>query len=320
MPIQKASPEMQSFPGKRRISGSDAGELEKLGNLGFPAEGHDVDALAIGLALADNARGNFYTRDSGLGLFLVSLKFGDKLVGDMDSGDVLVHELTHSGVLRDDDTDLNRLTELLCLLHELDELLGLKHCLSLEVLSACHDLALHLDELSINGIAARGNNSALGEGRSIAVESIAAEVKALFELGCGIKQRHGVKVKDRLGLRVITELGVVAGEGKDVVNAKHGGAQKIGLQGDAVTIAAGHLENGVESGVLEDLAGSEGTETHNGGLVIRNVDGVDAAEVSLGFLNQIINVYSLRRADFCGNRKYTIVEIFSNFHYSPLLD
>ena len=55
----------------------EASLLEKRGDLGFPAEGHDVNALAVGLALADDARGNFHTRDTGLGLFLVGLKLGE---------------------------------------------------------------------------------------------------------------------------------------------------------------------------------------------------------------------------------------------------
>ena len=51
-----------------------------------------------------------------------------------------------------------------------------------------------------------------------------------------MQQRHGVQIEDGLGLRMVTQLGVVAGEAQNVVNAKHGGAQQVRLQGDAVAL------------------------------------------------------------------------------------
>ena len=134
----------------------DAGQLQQLGNLGFPAQSHDVHTLAVGLALLDDLSGDLHTGDTGLGALLVSSQSVDHVLGHMDTGHIVVHELGHACGLGNDDTQLDGLAELLSLLSELDELLGIEHSLGLEVLSTGHDLALHLSQLSVHAVGAGG--------------------------------------------------------------------------------------------------------------------------------------------------------------------
>ncbi len=91
-----------------------------------------------------------------------------------------------------------------------------------------------------------------------------------------MEQRNGVKVKNRLGLGVVTQCGVVAGEAQNIINAKQSGAEYVGLQCDAVPVAAGKLVNSVESVILKHLAGSQGTKAHDRGLIVGYVNCVNS--------------------------------------------
>ena len=49
------------------------------------------------------------------------------------------------------------------------------------------------------------------------------------------------------------QLGVVARQAQDVVDAQHGRAQQVRLQSDAVAVAAGQLEDRGKARVLQNL-------------------------------------------------------------------
>lgn len=57
-------------------------------------------------------------------------------------------------------------------------------------------------------------------------------------------------------------------------------------------------------------------EAHDGGLVVSNVDKMDAGEVLLRFLYHAVNMNSFGRADLGRNHKLTVVKQFSNSHNS----
>ena len=131
-----------------------------------------------------------------------------------------------------------------------------------------------------------------------------------------MEQGHGIQVEHGLGLGMVAHLGVVAGEAQDVVNAQHSGTQKVRLQGDAVPVPAGQLEDGVQAGILQHLAGSQRTQAHNRGLVIGDVDEVDAGEILLGLLYHAVDMNSFGRADLGSNDKLTVIKQFRNSHNS----
>ena len=62
------------------------------------------------------------------------------------------------------------------------------------------------------------------------------------------------------------------------------GAEDVGLHGQPVTVAAGHLHDGLEAVLLGLVAGGHGADAHDGGLVVGDVDGVDVALEDLGLL------------------------------------
>ena len=116
--------------------------------------------------------------------------------------------------------------------------------------------------------------------------------------------------------QTVAQLGVVAGEAENVVNAQHGGAQQVGLQRNAVAVAAGQLENGVQARILQHLAGGKAAQTHDGGLVVGYVDEVDAGEVLLSLFDHAVDVDSLGRTNLGRNYKFPVLKQFRNFHIS----
>ena len=140
----------------------------------------------------------------------------------MDTGYIVVHELHHACRLGNDDSQLYGLSELFCLLHEFDEFLRLKDSLSLEILGACCYLSLHLCKLRVHRIAAGRYNGSLRELGRLAYQLVSAQILAFFQLRHCMKQRNGIQIEYRLCLGMITQLGVVACQAENVVNAEHG--------------------------------------------------------------------------------------------------
>ena len=114
---------------------------------------------------------------------------------------------------------------------------------------------------------------------------------------------------------MIAHGGMVTGETQDVVNAQHGSAQQFGLQCDPVPVTAGQLQDGGQAGILQCHTGRQAAHTHDGGLVVRHIHSGDAAQILSCFLNQMINVDTLGRANFCGHNKLTVIKQFSNSHF-----
>ena len=129
-----------------------------------------------------------------------------------------------------------------------------------------------------------------------------------------MQQGDGVEVENGLCTGVIAHLGVVARQAEDIVDAEHRCAQKLRLQCDAVAVTASELQDRGQACVLQSDAGGQAAHTHDGGLVIGNIDSGDAAEVLGCFFDEVVNVDSLGRADFCGDNELTSIKQFSNSH------
>ena len=123
-----------------------------------------------------------------------------------------------------------------------------------------------------------------------------------------MQQGHGVQVENGLGTGMVAHLGVVAGQAQDVLDAQGGGAQQVGLQGQTVAVAAGGLVDGGQTGLLHQGAGGQSGGAHDAGLVVGDVHCGDAAEVLLSLLNQVAQMDTLGRANFCGNDKFTVIK------------
>ena len=100
---------------------------------------------------------------------------------------------------------------------------------------------------------------------------------------------------------MVAEAHVVAGEAEDVPDAQDGGAEDVGLHGEAVPVAAGHLHDGLEAVLLGLMAGDHRADAHHGGLVVGDVDGVDVALEQVGLAGDDAAIGALRRSTLAGD-------------------
>ena len=108
-----------------------------------------------------------------------------------------------------------------------------------------------------------------------AIQLVARPVGAGIHLLAALDQMDRVEIEHALGLLVIAHHRVVAGEAEDVGDAQERGRQQVGLQAQAVAVAAGGLEDGVAA-AAHDLAGHrQGAQAHDRALVVGDVQAVD---------------------------------------------
>ena len=264
--------------------------------------------LTVWLALFDDTCSDLNTCDTCFCLFFVCFQFLEHLVRNMNTGNIIVHEFSHSGGLRNNDTNLYRFSELFCFFHEFDEFLRLKYCLCLEVFCTCSYFSFHFCKLCVNGIAARRYNSTLGEFRRLANQFVSTKIHTGFQKLHCVKKGYGVKVEYRFCLWVVTHLCMVTCEAEDVVNAQHCSAEKIRLQSDTVSVTACKLEDRIHACILENLTHCKRSKTHNRRLVISYVNCMNILKVCFCFFYQLIYVDSFWRSYFCRNYKFTTVE------------
>jgi len=90
-------------------------------------------------------------------------------------------------------------------------------------------------------------------------------------------QLHRVDVEDVLGLGIVAEFLVIAGQAEHVAHPQRRGPEQVGLQGDAVAVAHHHLQQGLDPHLLEQHAAGDRAHPHHRGLVVGDVAGVDVA-------------------------------------------
>ena len=160
------------------------------------------------------------------------------------------------------------------LLHEALEVVHVVDGLGLEELGAGLDLAGELVHLRLERVGLGGDHGAHEEVGG-AVELVARPVVALVHLLAALDQVDRIEVEDALGLLVVAHHGMVAGEAEDVGDAQESRRQQVGLQTQAVAVAAGGLEDGVAA-PAHDLAGDgQGAQAHDRALVVGDVETVD---------------------------------------------
>ena len=131
------------------------------------------------------------------------------------------------------------------------------------------------------------------------------------------QQLHAVQVEDRLGLRVVAELGVVAGHHQDVADAEGRRAEQVGLQRDAVAVPAGHLHDRLEPGVQRGEAAGPAGQPDVGALVVGDVDRVDPVPQQRGGGGDRVRAGPARRADLRRYREAARGQAVAQAHEPP---
>jgi len=114
-------------------------------------------------------------------------------------------------------------------------------------------------------------------------DGVRPDVEAVIEPADDVDQTDGVHVKHRSGIRIISQLGRVAGEAEDVFESDGRCAQQVGLDAEDIAVAAGVMENRLNPGVLLNLdAQALRAHARAGAGRVGDVDGVDAQVVQVG--------------------------------------
>src|SRR5258708_13408744 len=79
-------------------------------------------------------------------------------------------------------------------------------------------------------------------------------------------------MENRLGVRLVPELRVVAAQRENIADAERCGAEQLALKGDAVAVAAGDLQNGLDAALHQEVRRREARHV---GLRSRTVGHVD---------------------------------------------
>jgi hypothetical protein len=119
----------------------------------------------------------------------------------------------------------------------------------------------------------------------------------------GPHELDAVEVEHRLGVGVVAEPRVIAGHQEQIADAQRGGGQQIGLQRDAVAVAAGDLHDRFDARGQREEAPRPVGQPHVRALAVGDVDRVHPAPQRLNLAAHRLRVGSPRRADFGGHRR-----------------
>ena len=73
---------------------------------------------------------------------------------------------------------------------------------------------------------------------------------------------------------MVAELLVITSQAKDVADAQRRGPQDIGLDGQPVAVATGHLQHRIHAFLFEDATGGDAGHAHHRRLVIGDVESI----------------------------------------------
>jgi hypothetical protein len=123
-------------------------------------------------------------------------------------------------------------------------------------------------------------------------------------------QLGGVDVEHALGLGVVAELLVIAGQAEQVANSQGRSTQDVGLHGQPVAVPADHLVVGLQAFFDGEQRGGPAGHSDHGGLVIGNIDGIHIADQGFGFFANRRHVGSAGRSQLSGEGKMTGTQYF----------
>src|SRR3990172_2567717 len=201
----------------------------------------------------------------------------------------------------------------LCLLKEPLELLHVEYGLGLEEPGARAYLLLELYALGLPGVCLRRDNRAdieIGLAPKLRVLHVPAVVQSVYDA----HELYRIDVEYGLGLPVVAEGQVVAGEGKDVPYAQNPRAHYVGLEREPVPVPARHLEHGVDALFQQEHRAGQRREAHHGPLVVGDVRRGNLALQEPRLLHERGNVSAPWRSYLGGDDEPARFQLFFKKH------
>ncbi len=94
-------------------------------------------------------------------------------------------------------------------------------------------------------------------------DRIAADIESVIQPVDDIDEPDGVHIEDRGGVGIVAQLGRVAGEAQDIFQPDGRCAEQIGLNAEHVAVAAGVVQDRLDTGLLLNL-NAEALRAHAG--------------------------------------------------------
>ena len=115
---------------------------------------------------------------------------------------------------------------------------------------------------------------------------------------------------------------MVTGQSQHGIDTKACGRENIAHNGHTVTVTAGHLQNGLNAGLLQLDTKAQTGCLQAGGLHIRYIHTVNLALQKLGSFHLLCKIISLRGCHFGSYTKLAgFQRVFQNAHYFfPLIE
>lgn len=233
-------------------------------------DGHQVHPLGNGAVGRHLFRGDHHTfrrRVCSAG------KAIDQGLGDTGPGHHTVDELGVAGRLEQKHPGQHRQPEWGGdLLHKTAQAGGVHHHLGLEEAGSgllfAPDPGAQSAPAGGLGIGGGAGEERRGPIRQLPLHRILAGIEGPHEL----QQPHRFQFIHRPDPRLIPGPHRVTGEAEQVADAEGVGAEQVGLEGDAIAVAAGHLQHGLNAGLQQQAAHRQAAHPHHRPATVGDID------------------------------------------------
>jgi hypothetical protein len=114
-------------------------------------------------------------------------------------------------------------------------------------------------------------------------------------------ERARVEIEHGLGIRLIAGGRIVAAQQQEVPHPERGGAHQLALERNAVTVAAGQLEDRLDPGTDQQRRRRQGAHMGAGAGPIGDVDGIRQAAQRQRLCGEVIGIARHRRRHLGGD-------------------
>ncbi len=119
----------------------------------------------------------------------------------------------------------------------------------------------------------------------------------------GLGERARIEIEHRLGVRLVASLGIVAAQQQQIADAEGGCTHQVALERNAVTVAAGELEDRLDAGLDEQRGRCGRRHVGAGTRTVGHVDGVGDAAQRQCTREEVFRVARRRRHDLGGHHE-----------------
>jgi hypothetical protein len=125
-----------------------------------------------------------------------------------------------------------------------------------------------------------------------------------------LQELDGIEIENPYSLFLVPEAVVVSGKAQNIPDPEGIGAEKVALEGNPVSVPSYHLEDRFMAEPLQNGACGYGRHSDNGGLIVSNIDRVNAIKKIFSLFFEHSYVGAFGRSAFRGDSKMSRAQDF----------